>query len=285
MRLLRAIGVILSCLGFATCGTQVSREYLQGPANFFVNPPNTFEPLQVELVENISDSGTKSFRISASLKNSSDSNGRLWSDLLGKSFYIRVENKSLQLQLPNSNENLADLAFSSGSVSLTASEVQALFGKNIFIANILGDSLSSSASIPLSLDNVLVSAPDLSNRLLASCKVNSSDPEPKLLWSNIGSENLQIQIASFKTVATDSGVWTPTQGLFQSLFTATELATADQSNTATATITKNMSLARSLAQAIRVTIPNQLDRSLLVTVSIVQTQNTAIRYVGGCPSP
>ncbi len=276
-----------SCLAILGCGTQVSRDYIKSAPIFFITPPSeNIDGLQIQLSEQISDAGEKTFQVLALLKNSADADGKLWSDLFGNNFSVQLGVRNIQLNLQaSSNEFLKDLLYSSGNVSVNAAQVSEIFGNSAKLLDAAGTPVSTEAHMPLLLDDASGHAPALSARLLASCKFSPSDPAPGLSWMNQNNENILIQIGAsptFSTSVSDSGSWFPVRNFYEAFYSAADLNTADQSRGTTGELVIPARLTRTSSESMRVTVPKQLDRSLVVVGSITQIQNIRIQYVGGC---
>src|SRR2546430_14576863 len=86
------------------CGVEIHREFEQKDPTFSVEAPFVSEALQLTLTDKISDTGEHRPNISMNLKNTRDTSGQAWSELLGDKFFIKIGSQNFELDLlkPNS---------------------------------------------------------------------------------------------------------------------------------------------------------------------------------------
>ncbi|MDB5038372.1 MAG: hypothetical protein JWQ35_1900 [Bacteriovoracaceae bacterium] len=277
--------IFFCALCFESCGTSIVREFVQTPPTFSVEAPVAMNALVINLVDKISDTGDHLPQLSISLVNSRDSTGQLWSDLLGSNFNIQFGSQNVAVSLANtSGANLEGISFTA-QPTLSNSVVASLLGKSITLLKTNGTAVSSQALSPSALSDFSASLPPLSQRLVSPCRLDPSDPDPNLSWSNQGNTPLALQFGSnpiFSLSVPDTGSWLPVKNLFSTFFSTQDLAAADQNIGTTSLLSMPLKLQRISNQSLRISAPGSLDRSLQLSITIEEDLNTNIQYVGGC---
>jgi hypothetical protein len=270
----------VTCFALIGCGSEVERKITPIEPSFSVSAPQDSSELLFSVTDSVDDSGAHRISISGELVNSAGSTGQTWSDLFDQKFVLNVGSAHFTYAVQSDAKK-----FLLSDQPINVNAVSEAFAKTITIASGEGVVLSSEALMLPALSDVVTAEPALASRVLSTCKFQTTDPFPSLIWEGRSGQFLEVTVGSkseFATTILDSGTWSPSANLFSKFFTSQDIASADLVGAPTSKIVLPLHLKRTTQQAVRVVKPGGLDRSLTISLSVEEQKNINVRYVGAC---